>query len=124
MPWLSPASDPKGEYFGAFAEVTFARLTRDIEGIANPSGNVLAFTLGLDYTLLRSRTWLLQVQAGGQYTTYGGITDTTDGFSGLAGMTVGLRVSRSISLTLSPEMTFVAEGNWMLMIGIGAQIEF
>ena len=45
---LTPESDPKGDYFGLFADVTVATIERNIATLDKPSGSVLLLTLGAD----------------------------------------------------------------------------
>jgi hypothetical protein len=43
MPWLSPSSDAKGEYFGLFAEAAFATIDRDLSPIVTDRSGLCMF---------------------------------------------------------------------------------
>ena len=123
--WLSPSDNPDGEYFGVWAELSMAFIKRTIEpSVDKPSGAMIALGIGLDYTILRNSTWLLLVRAGIQYATYGGVTDLMDGMSPMAGFTVGLSVSRSVSITVSPEYIMGQQSDSIIFGVVGVAIDF
>ncbi len=125
MPWLSPASNPGGEYFGLFAGLSAAMIDREIEPEPDqPDGWAFFLSLGVDYTLFRDATWLLMAQAGGQYANYGGITDLEDGFGFVAGLAVGLNLAEGVALAYSPEFNFGRAGDWIHLSSIGFMIQF
>jgi len=125
IPWLSPASNPQGDYFGAFAHLNFAVIKRTIvPKLAKASGVMASLAFGLDYTFYRDDTWLLLARAGIQYTTYGGVTDLNDGGQVVVGFTAGLSVSRSLMFTLTPEIVYAATGDHILMGLLGVAVEF
>jgi hypothetical protein len=125
IPWLSPSSNPQGDYFGAFAHLNFAMIKRTIvPTLAKASGIMASIAIGLDYTFYRDDTWLLLARAGIQYTTYGGVTDLNDGGQVIAGFTAGLSVSRSLMFTLTPEIVYAATGDHILMGLVGVAVEF
>jgi hypothetical protein len=123
LPWLSPSSNPTGDYFGIWAELDGIIAKRTIlPAVAQPSGIILMLTLGVDYTIIRDETWLVLVRAGMQFASYGGITDLHSGFAPVAGVTLGLAVSRSLSITLAPEMIFGKSDSIILgMVGLAIQ---
>jgi len=125
IPWLSPASNPNGDYFGAFAHLNFVVIKRTIvPKLAKASGVMASLAFGVDYTFYRDDTWLLLARAGIQYTTYGGVTDLNDGGQVIAGFTAGLSVSRSLMFTLTPEIVYAATGDHILMGLLGVAVEF
>lgn len=121
--FLSPASNPTGDYFGVWGQLTGIIGKRTImPAVAQPSGVILMMTLGVDYTLIRDETWLVLVRAGFQYCTYGGITDLKDGVAPVVGLTAGLAISRSLSITLAPEFVLGKSDYIILgMLGLGIQ---
>lgn len=124
LPWLSPSSNPDGDFFGAFAQLSFAVIERTIEPeVDKPSGAAIMLTLGVDYSILRNTTWMILVRAGFVYATYGGVTDLEDGMGLMGGLTVGLTVSRSVSITLAPEYVF-GDGDNVMMGTVGVSIGF
>jgi len=125
IPWLSPASNPEGDYFGAFAHLNFAMIKRTIvPKLAKDSGIMASIAFGMDYTFYRDDTWLLLARLGIQYTTYGGITDLHDGGQVVAGFTAGLSVSRSLMFTLTPEIVYAKTGDHIIMGLLGVAVEF
>lgn len=123
--WLSPSDNPDGEYFGVFAELSVAFIKRTIQpSVAKPSGAMVALAIGMDYTILRNATWMILVRAGIQYATYGGVTDLKDGMSPMAGFTVGLSISRSVSITVSPEYILGQESDNIILGVVGVAIDF
>jgi hypothetical protein len=125
IPWLSPASNPQGDYFGAFAQLNFAMITRTIvPKLAKASGLMTSLALGLDYTIFRDDTWLLVARLGFQYTNYGGVTDLKDGGQAVVGLTTGVNLSRSILLTLTPELVYAKTGDYIMMGLVGMAVEF
>ena len=123
IPWLSPSSNPDGDYFGAFAQLSVAIIKRTIEPeVDKPSGAAIMLTVGMDYSVIRNTTWMILVRAGVMYATYGGVTDLEDGMGVLVGATVGLTISRSVSLTLVPE--YVMGGDTMIFGTVGIAIDF
>jgi len=126
MPWLSPSSDPGGEYFGIFMELTVLPVVeRNLDPPPDKtSGTCLFVSLGLDFTILRNQTFFLTVQAGGQYGTYGGISDLSNGLAAVAGINFGVYVGGGLTLTLAQEVVFADGDNHILMSSLGLVIEF
>jgi hypothetical protein len=124
LTFLSPSSNPDGEYFGLFAKLDVAIIKRDIfPKLDKPGGPIFLFAVGLDYTIYRSENWLLMVEGGLQYCHYGGITDLQNGMAPVVGLKVGLAVSRSVSLSLTPEY-IIADHNHIMMGWISVMIEW
>ena len=122
--WLSPSSNPDGEYFGIFSKLDIAVIKRDIfPKLDKPGGAIFMFALGLDYTIYRSENWLLMVEGGLQYCHYGGITDLSNGIAPVVGAKIGITISRAVSLSFSPEY-IKTDGNHILMGWISAMIEW
>jgi hypothetical protein len=125
MPWLSPDSNPHGEYFGLFAELDVAVIKRDIfPKLEKDGGPIFMVGFGIDYTIYRNESWLLMVEAGVHYVHFGGITDLTNGMTPMFGLIAGLSVSRGISLSLSPEIEYPKTGDYIMMLTLGLVMEF
>jgi hypothetical protein len=125
IPWLSPESNPEGDYFGGFAQLNMAMIKRTIQPkLAKASGIMSSLALGLDYSVYRDETWLLMARLGFQYTNYGGVTDLKDGGQAVMGITAGLNLSRSILLTITPEIVYAKTGDYILMGLAGIAVEF
>lgn len=123
--WLSPSDNPDGDYFGVFAELGMTFIKRTIKpSVSKPSGAMISLGVGLDYTILRTSTWLVLVRAGIQYATFGGVTDLKDGMSPMAGLTAGLTISRSVSITISPEYILGQQSDTIIMGTVGVAIDF
>lgn len=124
IPWLSPSSNPDGDYFGAWAALESAVIKRTIEpAVDKPSGMLLGLSAGLDYTILRNTTWMILAKVGVMYATYGGVTDLNDGIAPVAGLTLGLTVSRSVAITLAPEY-ILGDGDNIILGTVGIAIDF
>lgn len=124
LTFLSPASNPDGEYFGLFAKLDVAVIKRDIfPTLDKPGGPIFMFALGLDYTIWRSENWLLMLEGGLQYCHYGGITDLSNGIAPVVGLKIGISVSRTVSLSLTPEY-IKTDGNHIIMGWVSAMIEW
>ena len=125
IPWLSPSSNPDGDYFGAFAQLGFAVIKRTIEPqVDKPSGAALMLAVGMDYTVLRNTTWMILVRGGIIYATYNGVTDLQDGIGPMVGATIGLTVSRSVAITLAPTYVMGGSGDNMITGTVGIAIDF
>ena len=125
MPWLSPSSNPDGDYFGAFAEIAFTSIKRTITPpVDKPSGAMLSLGVGVDYSIIRNTTWIVLARVGIQYATYGGVTDLKDGMGPMAGLTAGLTISRSVSITISPEYIRGGSGDNIVIGTVGVAIDF
>jgi len=125
LPWLSPSSNPDGDYFGAFAELAFASIKRTITpSVTKPSGAALSLAVGADYSFIRNTTWMVIVRAGVEYTTYGGVTDLKDGIGPMVGLTAGWTISRSVTITISPEYILGSSGSSTILGTVGVAIDF
>lgn len=125
MPFLS-LSDPGDEHFGAFLELT---VLPNVERDLNPppdktSGPVFLVSFGLDYTIIRNQALYLVVSGGGQYASYGGISDLSDGLGALAGLSTGVYLGGGLTLTLSGEYMFADDGNYIAVGSLGLVVEF
>jgi hypothetical protein len=126
LPWLSPASDPGGDYFGLWIE---PGLYPNVERTLDPapddnSGPVIVAGFGLDYTLLRNQTLYFVLRAGGQYGWFGGIEGLGDGVAPLAGFDFGVHLGSGYTLTLAPTAVFGRGGDHVYSVGLGLVIEF
>ena len=125
MPWLSPSSDAKGEYFGLFAEAAFATIDRDMSAIVSDrSGLCSFFSAGVDFSVLRDPTWILVVRAGVVYAYYGGVADLNSGIGPFAGATLGYQLSGKFAVTYSPEVVFGDTGSHVFLNTVGLLIQF
>jgi len=125
MPWLSPSSNPDGDYFGAFAELAFSSIKRTITpSVDKPSGAMLSLGVGVDYSFIRNTTWIVIARVGVKYVTYGGVTDLKDGIGPMVGVTAGITVSRSVSITISPEYIKGGSGDNIIIGVVGVAIDF
>ena len=126
MPWLSPASDPGGDYFGVFLGGT---LIPGVERDLNPApsdadGNIILIQGGVDFTVIRNQSVYLTVEAGGQYAMYGGIADLSDGLGVLAGVNGGVHIGSGLTLGLGLESIFVDNGDRIDLLSLDLVIEF
>ena len=125
MPWLSPSTNPHGEYFGLFVELDVSVIKRNIfPKLEKDSGPIFMLGFGIDYTIYRSESWLLMVEAGAHYINFGGVTDLTNGLTPMAGIIGGITVSPGVSLTLMPEIAYPRTGDYIMMLSLGLAWEF
>ena len=126
MPWLSPSSDPGGDYFGAFLGVTLIPgVERDLNPAPdNADGSIFLVHFGADYTVLRNQSLYLAVELGGQYASYGGIADLSDGFGIFTGVNGGLHLGGGLTLGLALETALVDNGDRIDLFSLDLVIEF
>ncbi len=126
IPLLSPASDPAGEYFGLFVDLTlFPSVERTLDPAPdNNSGMILLMGFGLDFTFVRNQTLYLALQAGGQYAWYGGIEGLQNGIQPLGGLMFGVHLGSGMTLTTSLAASFGNAGDSILTASLGLIIEF
>ena len=121
---LSPSSNPTGDYLGIWLELTGVMARRTlVPAVDKPSGLIMATTLGLDYTFYRDETWLMMARAGIQYVMYGGISDLKNGYGPMIGITAGAAITRSISLTVAPEL-LMGKSDYIILGLVGLAIQF
>jgi len=125
LPWLSPASDPRGEYFGVFASAAFMTIDRDLSpSVDHRRGMASFYSLGLDYSFLRDSTWILIGRGGLLYAYYGDIADLHSGFGFMVGASAGIQISAKTGLTYSPELLFGKSGSLVFLNTLGLSIQF
>lgn len=125
MPWLNPASDAGGEYFGLFVAAQFATIDRELDPtVSKRSGLASFFSVGVDYSFIRDGSWILTARAGAGYAHYGGIADLENGIGPLVGATLGYQLSGRFAVTYSPEMFFGDTGSRVFLNTIGLLIHF
>ena len=125
LPWLSPASDPKGEYFGLFLEAAFATIDRNLSSsVAHRSGVGSFTTLGVDFSFIRDSSWILMARAGVLYAYYGNIAQLNSGVGGTAGAVAGIQISGKAAITYSPEVFFGNAGSAILLNTVGFTFQF
>jgi len=125
LPWLSPGSDPKGEYFGLFLEAAFATIDRDLSPTVDHRSGVAAFTtLGMDYSFIRDSSWILMARAGVLYAYYGNIAQLNSGVGGTAGAVAGIQLSGKMSLSYQPEAFFGKGGSLIFLNTLAFSFQF
>ncbi|HEX7897449.1 MAG TPA: hypothetical protein VF950_06795 [Planctomycetota bacterium] len=126
MPWLSPASDPGGDYFGVFLGATLIPgVERDLDPApSGADGSIFLFQMGVDYTFFRNQSVYLTVEAGGQYAFYGGIEGLSDGLGAVAGVNGGVHIGSGLTLGLALETAFVDNGDRIDLFSLDLVIEF
>jgi hypothetical protein len=126
MPFLSPSSDPGGDYFGALLGVT---LIPGVERDLNPApsgadGSIFLIHFGLDYTVVRNQSLYFAVEAGGQYASYGGIADLEDGLGLFGGVNGGVHIGSGLTLGAAAEIAFVDDSQRIHLFSLDLVIEF
>ncbi len=113
LPWLSPRSNPLGDYFGFFAEFIASSIERDITPPVGPedSGPLYFAGAGVDFALVRSPNARVRIQAGGQYQFYGDVSGLDDGWASVVGLQGAVRVWGGLWLTANPQLAFGNAGD-------------
>jgi hypothetical protein len=125
MPGLTPGWDPEYDHLGVFFEFLVSSLERDVDPpVPHDSGLLLFYTLGIDWTVYQAPSWRVLVLGGLQYGTYSDITDSEDGFAGLAGASLHVRAGDSLWLSVAPEVIFAHAGDRMMGAHLGLVITF
>jgi hypothetical protein len=125
MPWLSPRHNARGDYWALFVEFTVTQMDRDLDPPAqDTSGTVVFFGFGVDYTIVRSKRFLLLAQGGFEYGNFGGIEETDDGVALLLGGLAGYRLSNRIWVSYNPQMHLGFSGDWAFLNQLGITITF
>ena len=124
MPWLSPADDPEGDYFGLFVHFTGTRLDRDLDFLEKASGTVFLFGVGIDYLLSESPSMNLRAQLGIQYEMFGDVWDTDDGFATVLGLAGSLRLGSGVQLSITPQAYIADAGDWISALQFGLTFKF
>jgi hypothetical protein len=125
MPWLNPAGDPDGEYFGLFAQIELATIDRELSpSVSHRSGVISFLSLGVDYSFVRDGSWIVMARAGVMYAYYGGVADLQNGIGPLVGATLGYQLSGKLAVTYTPELLFGDTGSWVFMNTVGLLIHF
>jgi len=124
MPWLSPSSDARGEYFGLFAELAFSTIDRKMSPtVADRSGVCMFVSAGIDYSFLRDPTWILVGRAGLLYAHYNGVADLKNGVGPMVGATLGVQLSGKLALTVTPEAVIGDSGSTIFLTTLGLLIQ-
>jgi hypothetical protein len=125
LPWLSPAGDPKGEYFGVFAEAAFMTIDRDLSSSVDHRRGLASFySLGMDYSVIRDTTWILIARGGLLYAYYGDIADLSSGLGFMVGASAGVQLSAKTGISYSPELLFGKSGSLVFLNTLGLSIQF
>ena len=125
IPLFSPPGNVVKEYFGAFAQVEFTTIDRDMSHTVSHRKGVASFlSVGLDYTFVRDTTWLLVGRAGIMYAYYGGIADLQNGVGPMIGLSAGVQISGSMAIAYTPELMLGDTGSHIFVNTIGLLIQF
>lgn len=125
IPWLNPASDPKGDYFGLYAQAAFSTIDRKLSSsVDHRSGLASFYSLGLDYSFVRDGTWILVARGGGLYAYYGDIHDLSSGFGFTLSAVAGIQLSGKTAITYSPEAIFGKSGSLIVLNTVGVAFQF
>jgi hypothetical protein len=125
LPWLSPRSDAKGEYFGLFLEAAFVTIDRDLSPTVEHRRGIAALTtLGVDFSFIRDSSWILMARAGVLYAYYGNIAQLSSGVGGTVGAVAGIQISGKMALTYQPEAFFGKGGSLIFLNSVGFTFQF
>lgn len=116
------------ERFGVFAEVFGGHLSRDIEEFyEDREGMFFGGVLGVDFSFVQSKNWMLLGQVGAAYAHFGDITGTENGMGMMAGLEGGVRIwserQTDVWLTVAPQFFYDTE-DYFLILSVGLAFGF
>lgn len=126
MPWLSrKVFGLSHDDFGLFIDGTAATMERDlIPEVEEPDGMAFFLGAGLDYALLKGETFQVAARLGVQYGNFGGISDSDDGIAALPGLSAGLRLGPSLTLSYRFEWGLADAGDGIMFHSLGFRVAF
>ena len=126
LPWLSrEVLGFERDALGLFVQTTISSIDRDFDQpLQNPDGITFFGTLGLDFAILRDDGFILLAQLGVQYASFGSVTDTDNGAGLLIGLVGGVEVTKGLSITLNPQVSFGSGGDLIFFGLVGVLLSF
>jgi hypothetical protein len=115
-------SDP--HRVGFFVDLTVAGLHRDIVTTQKTSGTTLFVSFGPDVYIYHDESIRAQIQGGGQYGYFGGVTKVTNGFAGMVGLRGAVSLAQGVWVSVNPQAAFASGGNDAFFLNFGLDIDF
>ncbi|HXG62527.1 MAG TPA: hypothetical protein VNO22_14240 [Planctomycetota bacterium] len=115
------------DHLGLWAEGVVSRVERDLPFYQpDKEGNFFLFGGGVDYEVVHSEFVFLRPQVGFLYSYFNDVNGLENGFGVLGGLSFGwhwIRFTRSVSMTLTPQVVFDGE-DWMFLVTLGMGFDF
>jgi hypothetical protein len=122
-PLLSGLVGMKRDDLGIYLQAGAGSLDRDVDTTDDRRGSVLLGTLGVDYTLIRDKRWLLLAQAGVQYVGITDVASANDGVGFALGGLGGFAVSDRLWITFNPQI-ILGDGDYLYLMSLGLHFAF
>jgi hypothetical protein len=124
-PWMSrDVFGFESDRIGLYLDFGVSKIDRDLEFLRKKSATVFFVGFGTDINLYEDETCIFRAQLGVQYGNFGGVTDTDDGFAGVAGLDLGVKIAQDMAIVLNPQVAFGNAGDQVYFLNLGLQIRF
>ncbi len=124
LPFLAPREDELHEAIGAFVQVTWSTIDRDIPASGSTDGSLFFIGVGVDFLLLRQKDAFVRGQLGFEYGALSDVEQLDSGFALLTGVLSGVQLFQGVWLTWDIEFAIGNSGDWILFNQAGAVIRF
>jgi hypothetical protein len=116
------------ERIGAFVEILGGHISRDLESYyTDTEGFFFGGALGVDFSFIQHKDWMLLGQLGGAYVAFDSVTGLDNSMALMLGLEAGTRVSgyrgNNIWMTVAPQFFFDGE-DWFLLATVGIAFGF
>jgi hypothetical protein len=108
---------------GIYLQAGAGSLDRDVLTPDDTRGAVLLGTLGVDYTVVRNKSWLLLAQGGLQYVGITDVASAEDGFGFVVGGLGGFALADRLWITVDPQIILGA-GDYLYLVSLGLHFSF
>jgi len=109
---------------GIYLQAGGGSLDRDVDATTDDTrGAVLLGSLGVDFTVIRDRTWLLLAQAGVQYVGITDVASADDGVGFVAGGLGGFALADRLRITVNPQV-MLGDGDYLYLVSVGLHFSF
>ena len=109
---------------GIYLQAGRGSLDRDVDTTTDDTrGAVLLGSLGVDFTAIRDRTWLLLAQAGVQYVGITDVASADDGVGFVAGGLGGFALADRLRITVNPQV-MLGDGDYLYLVSVGLHFSF
>lgn len=122
-PLLSGLFGMRRDDLGIYLQAGAGSLDRDVLTPDDTRGAVLLGTLGVDYTVVRNKSWLLLAQGGLQYVGITDVASAEDGFGFVVGGLGGFALADRLWITVDPQIILGA-GDYLYLVSLGLHFSF
>lgn len=122
-PLLSGLLGMKRDDLGIYVQAGGGSLDRDVTTPDDTRGSVLLGTLGVDYTVVRDKRWLLLAQGGLQYVGITQVASADDGLGFVVGALGGVALTDRLRVTVDPQF-ILGDGDYLYLVSLGLHFSF